>query len=126
MPYSTGPVTNTRDFGTASTNIVVSVRNLDVTTPVTIIAEIFASVDSSTFYTAYQLSYVVPPNSYNVREFFIAGNVTYEVQLNTMDVSPPDVLMAVTGLNEFGNLVEEQLFNQNELILISAMSPPII
>ncbi|SDW99522.1 hypothetical protein [Paenibacillus sp. CF384] len=126
MPYTTGPVTNTRDFGTASTNIVISTRNLDMTNPATIIAEIFASVDSSIFYTAYHLSYVVPPNSYDVREFFIAGNVTYEVQLNTMNVSPPDVILAVTGLNEFGNLVEEQLFNQNELILISAMSPPMV
>ncbi|SFS53860.1 hypothetical protein SAMN05428962_0668 [Paenibacillus sp. BC26] len=126
MPYTTGPVTNTRDFGTASTNIVVSTRNLDLTSAATIIVQIFASVDSSIFYTAYHLSYIVPPNSYDVREFFIAGNVTYEVQIATMDVSPPAVLMTVTGINEFGILVEEQLFNQNELIFITSMSPPML
>ncbi|WP_308634091.1 hypothetical protein [Paenibacillus silvisoli] len=130
MPFTTGPVTNTRDFGTAASNIVVSTRNLDPASAVTVIVEIFASVDSSIFYTAYSLSYVVPANAYDVREFFIAGNVTYEVQLNSMAQTTtsvnPNVIMSVTGLNEFGNLVESQFFNHVNLIPISQLSPPMV
>ncbi|MWV42242.1 hypothetical protein GRF59_01245 [Paenibacillus sp. HJL G12] len=124
MAFSTGTVTNTRDVGTAASNIVVNTRNLDAVNPVTVVVEIFASVNSSTFYTAYLTSYIVPPNSYNVREFFIAGNVAYEVQINlTSSVPTPNVLMSVFGINEFGNLVTEQRYAQSELSLIPALSP---
>ncbi|WP_116189466.1 hypothetical protein [Paenibacillus taihuensis] len=67
----------------------------------TIVAEIFASVDSSIFYTAYLLSYVVPADSYDVREFFIAGNVTYEVQLDAQSTDG----VTETRLPSLGSLV---------------------
>ncbi|SEP17965.1 hypothetical protein [Paenibacillus sp. OV219] len=120
MALSTGVITNTRDFGTASSNIVVSTRNFDLVNPVTIMLEVFASVDSSLFYTAYLTSYVVPANSFDVREFFIAGNVAYEVQLDSSSVN---VLFTVCGINEFGNLVEDQRYSHSELNVIPALGP---
>ncbi|MFS0838806.1 hypothetical protein [Paenibacillus sp. 1P03SA] len=123
MPFSTGVITNTRDAGTASSNIVMNVRNLDVTNPVTVTVQIFASVNSTTFYTAYLISYVVPANSYNVREFFIAGNVAYEVQINTASVTTPNALLSVFGIDGFGNLVTDQRILQSELSFISSLSP---
>ncbi|SDX49957.1 hypothetical protein [Paenibacillus sp. CF384] len=124
MPtYSTGIVTNTRDFGTAASNIVVSTRNLNLQSPVTVMIEIYASVDSSVFYTGYLTSYVVAADSFDVREFFIAGNVAFEVQV---DLSLSDALLTVTGINEFGNLVEDQIFTIPELNIISGLSPAVI
>ncbi|SEG72045.1 hypothetical protein [Paenibacillus sp. UNC499MF] len=123
MPFSTGIITNTRDAGTASSNIVMNVRNLDLTNPVTVTVQIFASVNSTTFYTAYLITYVVPANSYNVREFFIAGNVAYEVQINTASVAAPNALLSVFGIDGFGNLVTDQRILQSELSFISSLSP---
>ncbi|MBP3965543.1 hypothetical protein [Paenibacillus lignilyticus] len=124
MAYSTGVVTNTRAFGTAASNIVVNTRNLDSEESVWIIVQIFASVDSSDFYTAYYSMYEVLADSYDVREFYIAGNVTYEVQLSlTVEAGVPNALMSVTGLDEFGNLVEDQRFTQADLTFISNLSP---
>ncbi|SFA74708.1 hypothetical protein SAMN05216312_101259 [Cohnella sp. OV330] len=122
MPYSTGTVTNTRDFGTASTNIVLNVRNLDIALPVSVIVKIFASVDSDNFYTAYVSSFDVPPNAYDVRTFFIAGNVAYEVQVDLFSNST-NALISVYGIDEFGNLVTDQRFAQNEMSFIPTLSP---
>ncbi|SFT16470.1 hypothetical protein [Paenibacillus sp. BC26] len=124
MAYSTGVVTNTRATGTAATNIVVNTRNLDTDDSVWITVQIFASVDSSDFYTAYYSMYEVLEDSYDVREFYIAGNVTYEVQLSvTVEAGVPNALMSVTGLDEFGNLVEDQRFTQADLTFITSLSP---
>ncbi|MFD2332661.1 hypothetical protein ACFSR7_25685 [Cohnella sp. GCM10020058] len=123
MAFSTGTVTNTRDFNTAASNIVLNVRNLDLTTPVSIIVSVFASVDSDTFYTAYMLSYDVPANSYDVRTFFIGGNVAYEVQIDMFSTSLPNTLTSVYGIDEFGNLVTDQRFAPSELSFIPALSP---
>ncbi|SEO93180.1 hypothetical protein [Paenibacillus sp. OV219] len=124
MPFTTGVVTNTRDFGTAAAYIVVNIRNLDITNAATIEVQIFASVDSSLFYTLDLVAYVVPANSYNVREFFIEGNVAYEVQiLATGTLLTPNVVMSVYGINEFGNMVTEQRFAQTELSFIPSLSP---
>ncbi|MFC3800833.1 hypothetical protein [Cohnella sp. GCM10012308] len=123
MPYSTGTVTNTRDFNTAASNIVLNVRNLDIATPVSVIIKIFASVDSDTFYTAYASSFDVPPNAYDVRTFFIGGNVAYEVQIDMFSTSMPNALLSTYGIDEFGNLVTDQRFAQSELSFISVLSP---
>ncbi|QHW30130.1 hypothetical protein GZH47_04265 [Paenibacillus rhizovicinus] len=122
MPFSTGIVTNTRDFGTAASNIVVNARNLDTVNPVTVMVQIFASVDSDTFYTAYLNSFDVPANSYEVLTFFIAGNVAYEVQIS-LSADPPSTLMSVVGIDEFGNLVTDQQYPQSQLSFITALSP---
>ncbi|SDX45498.1 hypothetical protein [Paenibacillus sp. CF384] len=124
MAYSTGVVTNTRASGTAATNIVVNTRNLDTDDSVWITVQVFASVDSSDFYTAYYSMYEVLEDSYDVREFYIAGNVTYEVQLSvTVEAGVPNALMSVTGLDEYGNLVEDQRYTQADLAFITSLSP---
>ncbi|MVO98388.1 hypothetical protein [Paenibacillus lutrae] len=123
MPYSTGTITNTRAVGTASSNVVMNVRNLDTVNPVTITVEIFASVNSTTFYTAYLTTYVVPANAYDVREFFIAGNVAYEVQINPVSTVTPNVLLSVFGIDGSGNLVTDQRILQSELSFINSLSP---
>lgn len=122
MPFSTGTVTNTRDFGTAATNIVLNVRNLDIALPVSVIVKIFASVDSDNFYTAYVSSFNVSPNAYDVRTFFIAGNVAYEVQID-LSSNATNALLSVYGIDEFGNLVADQRFAQNEMSTIPFISP---
>ncbi|AZN41458.1 hypothetical protein [Paenibacillus albus] len=124
MPYSTGVVMNTRDFGTASANIVVSARNLDLNNAAIVEVQIFASVNSTVFYTLDLAAYVVPANSYSVREFFIEGNVAYEVQiLVTGTLLTPNVLLSVYGIDEFNRLVAEQRFAQAELTFIPSLSP---
>ncbi|CAI6069318.1 hypothetical protein [Cohnella sp. JJ-181] len=123
MPFSTCTVTNTRDFGTAASNVVLNVRNLDLFSPVTVLVKIFASVDSDTFYTAYVSTFAVPADDYEVRTFFIAGNVAYEVQLSVTSVSTPNALLSVYGIDEFGNLVTDQGFAQAELSTIPLISP---
>ncbi|CAI6084124.1 hypothetical protein [Cohnella sp. JJ-181] len=123
MPYSTGTVTNTRDFGTAASNIVLNVRNLDTSLPVSVIVKIFASVDSDAFYTAYVSSFDVPVNSYDIRTFFIAGNVAYEVQIYVGSITTPNALLSVYGIDEFGNLVTDQRFTQAEMSTIPFLSP---
>ncbi|WP_317955182.1 hypothetical protein [Paenibacillus chitinolyticus] len=102
---------------------MINVRNLDTANPVTVTVHVLASVNSTTFYTAYLVTYVVPANSYNVREFFIAGNVTYEVQINTTSVAIPNVLLSVFGIDGSGNLVTDQRILQSELSFISSLSP---
>ncbi|OPH61412.1 hypothetical protein BC351_14845 [Paenibacillus ferrarius] len=124
MPFSTGLVTNTRAFGTAASNIVLSTRNIDTINPATVTYHIFASVDSSIFYTAYMSSFIVAPNYFDVREFFIAGNVAYEVQVSISNST--STLISVFGIDEFGNLVTEQGKLQEDLSFISSLSPVIV
>ncbi|MBM7564213.1 hypothetical protein [Paenibacillus sacheonensis] len=119
MPFSTSIVTNTRAIGTAATNIVVNTRNANPSAASTITIAIYASVTSATFYLAYVSSFVIPANSFDVREFLIAGNVAYEVQLNS---SSPQVLFSVYGLDEFGNLVIDQGKSQEDLSFIGALT----
>ncbi|NBD27219.1 hypothetical protein [Paenibacillus glycinis] len=122
MPaYSTGVVTNTRDFGTAASTIVLNVSNIDVA-DTTVTVKIIASVDSDTFYTAYVNGFVVPIGGYEVVTFMIAGNVAYEVQVST-DASSlgPAALVSVYGLDEFGNLVVSQGFAPEALTSIPAI-----
>ncbi|WP_308636219.1 hypothetical protein [Paenibacillus silvisoli] len=126
MAYSTGIVTNTRAFGTAATNIVVSTRNLDAEETLMVTLHIFASVDSNIWYTAYYSMFEVEANSHDVREFFIAGNVAYEVQVDAVTNAPQNVLFTVTGLDEFGNLVENERYAQSELSFITQLSPVMI
>jgi hypothetical protein len=123
MPFTTGLITNTRDFGTAASNIVISTKNEDTINLATIIVQIYNSPTSTTLSPLYASSFVVPPNSINVSEFFIAGNVAYEVQFNVTSQVPTNVVLTVFGLNEFGNLVTNQRVLQSEFTSIPALSP---
>jgi hypothetical protein len=123
MPFTTGLITNTRDFGTAASNIVVSIKNEDTINSATIIVQIYNSPTSTTLSPLYASSFVVPPNSINVSEFFIAGNVAYEVQINEISLLPTNVVFTVFGIDEFGNLVVNQRVLQPEFTIIPVLSP---
>lgn len=121
MPFTTGMITSTRATDTAATNIVVSVRNVDATNA-TILVQVFGVPWSTLTLTPhYVTSYVVPANSSDIREFYIAGNVAYEVQINNL--SPAEVVFSTYGIDEFGNIVTEQRVLQSELTSIAALSP---
>jgi len=121
MPVTTGMITSTRATDTAATNIVVSVRNVDAN-DATILVQVFGVPWSTLTLTPhYVTSYVVPANSSDIREFYIAGNVAYEVQLNNL--SPlAEVAFSTYGIDEFGNIVTEQRVLQSELTFIAALS----
>lgn len=122
MPFTTGIITNTRDFGTAATNIVINTRNLDTVNVSVITVLIYASTTSSSFSPLYLASYAVPPNGFDVRTFFISGNVAYEVQLQAAGLTPNNVNFTVFGIDQFGNLVTNQRVLQTELSSIPALS----
>ncbi|MBB3110244.1 hypothetical protein FHS18_002311 [Paenibacillus phyllosphaerae] len=123
MPYTTGIVTNTRDFGTAATNVIVSTHNMDQNASATIIVHIFAVPETTLVLTpVYQVSYSVAADSADIRSFNIAGNVAYVVQMSI--ITPiPNSIFSVFGLDEFGNLVTNQGILQSELTFIPALTP---
>lgn len=122
MPFTTGIITNTRDFGTAASNIVVSIHNTDPINSAVVQVQILASVTSSTFYTAYVQGISLPPSGFAIRQFFIAGNVAYEVQMNVTATIPSNVVLSSYGIDQFGNLTTEQRVLQSELTVIPALS----
>lgn len=124
MPYTSGIITNTRVTGTAASNIVVSTRNLS-TTAATIIVEIFSVPLTTLVLTPiYVTSFFVPALTADIREFFIAGNVAYEVQIaNTTPAA--SVAFSSYGIDESGNLVTEQRVLQSEFTEIAAFSLPL-
>ncbi len=122
MAFTTGIVTNTRATGTAATNIVVSTRN-ETAAPATIVVQVFG-VPSSTLALApiYVAGYIVPAFSADIRTFFISGNIAYEVQL-VNNTALANVVFSSFGIDEFGNLVQEQGYDQNRMTVIPALTP---
>ncbi|GAB6992053.1 hypothetical protein [Paenibacillus pini] len=120
MPYSTGMITNTRATGTAAANVVVSTRNTSSSSAVILVA-VFG-VPSSTLIPLDLTSYVVPPYGVDIREFFIEGNIAYEVQLSELSILA-QVLFSTYGIDEYGNIVTEQRVLNSELTEIQAISP---
>ncbi|CAI6079742.1 hypothetical protein [Cohnella sp. JJ-181] len=125
MPtYTTGLITNTRASGTAATNIVVSARNLS-NASATVVVEVFGVPSSTLVLTPlYVTGYILPAFSSDIRSFFIAGNVSYEVQYS-VTATLTQVAMSTYGLDEFGNLVTEQRVLQSELTPTSGLTIPI-
>lgn len=124
MPYSTGIITNTRATGTAASYIAVSARNLSSATA-TVVVEIFTvPMTTLTLTPIYVTSYFVPAFSADIREFFIAGNVAYEVQIDNTDPLS-QVAFSSYGLDESGNLVIEQRVLQSEFTEIPSFSIPL-
>ncbi|QHW29803.1 hypothetical protein GZH47_02420 [Paenibacillus rhizovicinus] len=123
MPFTTGWITNTRDFGTAATNIVVNLKNADQANGATIILEILGSPDGSSFAPIYAQSVILAPNSNQALVFFIAGNVSYEVQYEVIVSQSNNVVITVFGINEFGNLVTNQRYVPSEFTFIDQLSP---
>jgi hypothetical protein len=124
MPFTTGIITSTRATGTAASNIVVSVRNTS-NVNANVIVEIFGVPFSTLALTPlYVSSYAVPAKTAVIREFFIAGNVAYEVQVGNL-TPLAEVVFSTYGLDEFGNLVTDQRVLQSELTEITALSIPV-
>ncbi|TYP70120.1 hypothetical protein [Paenibacillus methanolicus] len=123
MPFTTSLLTNTRATGTAVTNAVVNVRNLDQVASATVIVQVFAvSAVTLTLSPVYQTGLVVPANSAVRQQFNIAGNIAYEVQLSI--ITPlPNALLSVFGVDEFNNLVTGQRVLQSELTEIPVLTP---
>ncbi|SEO75299.1 hypothetical protein [Paenibacillus sp. OV219] len=123
MPFTTGIVTNTRDFGTASSNIVVSMKNESLVDTATVVILVFASVDSSSFVPAYAESFTLVPNETEITTYFISGNVAYEVQYDVILPALNNVIISVFGIDEFGNLVQDQRYSPSEFMFIPDLSP---
>ncbi|MBE9916025.1 hypothetical protein G8C92_18585 [Paenibacillus donghaensis] len=121
MPFTTGIITSTRAVGTAATNVVVSTRNVN-SVDATILVKVFGvPITTLTLTPFYVISFIVPANTADIREFFIAGNVAYEVQISNLTPTA-EVVFSTYGLDEMGNIVDEQRVLQSELTPIPVLS----
>lgn len=124
MPFTTGLITNTRATGTAASYVAVSFRNTSNAAALVIVEIFGVPINTLALTPLYVSGYYVPAMSSDIREFFIAGNVSYEVQVSN---STPlaNVVCSVFGLDESGNLVTNQGVLQSELTEIPALSIPV-
>ncbi|KAF6572938.1 hypothetical protein A7311_07220 [Paenibacillus polymyxa] len=125
MAFTTGYMTNTRDFGTACSNVVVNLVNEDTVNAATVTIQIFFSLVPDTKTPLYVTSVNLPANSIARRTFFIQGVLAYEVQYNVASAAPANVVLSNFGLDQFGNVVQEHRVLQSELTTIPALSPVI-
>ncbi|WP_223832570.1 hypothetical protein [Paenibacillus polymyxa] len=125
LAFTTGYMTNTRDFGTACSNVVVNLVNEDTVNAATVTIQIFFSLVPDTKTPLYVTSVNLPANSIARRTFFIQGVLAYEVQYNVVSAAPANVVLSNFGLDQFGNVVQEHRVLQSELTTISALSPVI-
>ncbi|MBE0340910.1 hypothetical protein E4V51_06435 [Paenibacillus sp. 28ISP30-2] len=123
MAFTTGYMTNTRDFGTACSNVVVNLVNEDTVNAATVTIQIFFSLVPDTKIPLYVSSINVPANSIARRTFFVQGVLAYEVQYNVVSAAPANVVLSNFGLDQFGNVVQEHRVLQSELTTIPALSP---
>ncbi|AUS28287.1 hypothetical protein MMB75_17735 [Paenibacillus sp. P2(2022)] len=123
MAFTTGYMTNTRDFGTACSNVVVNLVNEDTVNAATVTIQIFFSLVPDTKTPLYVTSVNLPANSIARRTFFIQGVLAYEVQYNVVSAAPANVVLSNFGLDQFGNVVQEHRVLQSELTTIPALSP---
>ncbi|MGG1652735.1 hypothetical protein [Paenibacillus sp. NRS-1780] len=123
LAFTTGYMTNTRDFGTACSNVVVNLVNEDTVNAATVTIQIFFSLVPDTKIPLYVTSVNVPANSIARRTFFIQGVLAYEVQYNVAAAVPSNVVLSNFGLDQFGNVVQEHRVLQSELTTIAALSP---
>ncbi|TQR97899.1 hypothetical protein FKV70_15605 [Paenibacillus ottowii] len=125
MAFTTGYMTNTRDFGTACSNVVVNLVNEDTVNAATVTIQIFFSLVPDTKTPLYVTSVNLPANSIARRTFFIQGVLAYEVQYDVVSAAPANVVLSNFGLDQFGNVVQEHRVLQSELTTIQALSPVI-
>ncbi|KEO77939.1 hypothetical protein EL23_15120 [Paenibacillus polymyxa] len=123
MAFTTGYMTNTRDFGTACSNVVVNLVNEDTVNAATVTIQIFFSLVPDTKIPLYVTSVNLPANSIARRTFFVQGVLAYEVQYNVVSAAPANVVLSNFGLDQFGNVVQEHRVLQSELTTIPALSP---
>ncbi|MEK5375019.1 MULTISPECIES: hypothetical protein [Paenibacillus] len=125
LAFTTGYMTNTRDFGTACSNVVVNLVNEDTVNAATVTIQIFFSLVPDTKIPLYVTSVNLPVNSVARRTFFVQGVLAYEVQYNVVSAAPSNVVLSNFGLDQFGNVVQEHRVLQSELTTIPALSPVI-
>ncbi|WP_235322319.1 MULTISPECIES: hypothetical protein [Paenibacillus] len=125
LAFTTGYMTNTRDFGTACSNVVVNLVNEDTVNAATVTIQIFFSLVPDTKIPLYVSSVNLPANSVARRTFFVQGVLAYEVQYNVVSAAPANVVLSNFGLDQFGNVVQEHRVLQSELTTIPALSPVI-
>ncbi|WP_338532789.1 MULTISPECIES: hypothetical protein [Paenibacillus] len=125
LAFTTGYMTNTRDFGTACSNVVVNLVNEDTVNAATVTIQIFFSLVPDTKIPLYVTSVNLPVNSVARRTFFVQGVLAYEVQYNVVSAAPANVVLSNFGLDQFGNVVQEHRVLQSELTTIPALSPVI-
>jgi hypothetical protein len=123
MALTTGYITNTRSSGTAATNVVLNLVNENQFNAALVVVKIFYSQSTDVKTPLYVNSFTLPVNSIRRGVFFIQGVLAYEVQYSVTSVTPTDVVLSSYGLDEFGNIVQEQRILQSELTTISALSP---
>jgi hypothetical protein len=123
MPFTTGYITNTRDVGTAASNVVVNMVNENTTNTATVEVRIFYSLVPDVKIPLYVTTFTLPVNSIKRNTYFVQGVLAYEVQFNVTSVTPTDVVVSTFGLDQFGNLVIEQGLTQKDMTTISALSP---
>lgn len=122
MPLTTGLITNTRDFGTAATNVVVNLNNVG-NTAATVEIRLFYVLIPDIKSPLYVTSVPIPANSIRRFTYYVAGVFAYEVQFNVQGVDPSTVIVSTYGLDQFGNLVQEQGILHTEMAFIPALSP---
>ncbi|SFI37974.1 hypothetical protein SAMN02799624_00701 [Paenibacillus sp. UNC496MF] len=123
MPFTTGLLTNVDSVGSAVSNVVVNARN-NANIEALVIVEVFIVPATTGVLTlAYLTGYIVDAKSSDIRSFFIAGNLAYEVQ--TSVIGPlTEVVMTTFGLDEFGKIVDGHRVLQEEMTEISLLATP--
>ncbi|AZB42365.1 hypothetical protein CEF21_08710 [Bacillus sp. FJAT-42376] len=121
MNYFTGVITNTRVTGTAASTVVVNTRNLSLVDDATIVVQLRYTLESPIMTPLYVNGYVVPAGTVDIREFSIAGVFAYELQINVISPSEEETVLTVFGLDESGNLVQNQRVLQSEFTVLPAV-----
>jgi hypothetical protein len=123
MALTTGYITNTRSAGTAATNVILNLVNESTVNTASVLVKIFYSQSPDVKIPLYVSVFALPTNSIRRGVFFIQGVLAYEVQYSVSSATPTDVVLSSFGLDEFGNIVQEQRVLQSELTTITAVSP---
>lgn len=123
MPLTTGLITNTRDFGTAATNIVVNIANENISAGATVEVRVFYVLEADVKIPLYVAGITLLPNSIARRLFFVSGVFAYEVQFAITEPVAGQVVVSTFGLDAFGNLVQEQGILHEEMHTIANLTP---
>lgn len=123
MPLTTGLITNTRDFGTAATNVVVNLVNENISAGASVEVRIFYVLEPDVKIPLYVAGITLAANSIARRVFFVSGVFAYEVQFGITEPTTGQVVVSTFGLDAFGNLVQEQGILHEEMHTINNLTP---
>lgn len=123
MPLTTGLITNTRDFGTAATNVVVNLVNESLSGSAIVEIRVFYALEAEVKIPLYVSNVTLLPNSIRRILYFVAGVFAYEIQFNIIEPIPDQLVVSSFGLDAFGNLVQEQGIVHEMMHVIANLSP---